>query len=228
MFRVSSIAPQAWDGGGERNAWLGGAREEGESKCSSGGNYWKDITEEEFINPRGFSRLRLDLSAHQRGDQQPLGEAAGVRGKRGWLRHRAPTPHPETRALPNPSQARGSGGEHIPCSVHLHELRVPSLPRTMGVVAGKPCWHRCLLFGSAAWAKMQAQPAGCRERSVSPRAAELLGPICWLCSWKVPPQGPTPWNRGLVSCQLTSKGHAGLWRVWGMAEPDPNPGLPRH
>ena len=44
----------AWDGGGERNAWLRGAGEEGESKCSSGGYYWKDIIEEEFINPWGF------------------------------------------------------------------------------------------------------------------------------------------------------------------------------
>lgn len=51
----SSSAPQAWDGGGERNAWLGGAGEERERKCSSGGYDWKDIIEEEFINPRGFS-----------------------------------------------------------------------------------------------------------------------------------------------------------------------------
>lgn len=43
-----------------------------ESNCSSGGCYWKDIIEEEFINPRGFSRPRLDSSAHQRKAKAPL------------------------------------------------------------------------------------------------------------------------------------------------------------
>lgn len=141
-----------------------------ESKCSAGGCYWKDIIEEEFINPWGFSRPRLDSSEHQRREKAPLQEAAGVGGRGGQLRHWGPAPHPETKCFETPPSQQWKKTSPAGCA----DVCLGPDPRPKRWQMMLWCWLETLTASvcfvqcspGAVRAKVQTQPAGCRGRAL--------------------------------------------------------------